>query len=294
MACLAAVVVNYRTPVATARAVASMHAAQRPPDLTFVVDNASGADGVAEVAGARVLPSGVNVGFPAGANLGIRTALDAGADTVFLLNSDATVAHDCLAALERGLEAAPRCGIAGALVLSGPDPGAPVRSAGIRYAPRTGRMREQRAAPPSGTPIAVDAVSGCAMLVRRATFQRTGLLAEEYFFSFEDVEFCLRARAAGLATFLVPGAIVYHEGSASIGRRSPERLYFAARNHLLLARSAGPPGTLARRFRTAVVVALNVAHALAAADVPRTAGLLSVLRGIGDHARGRYGGSSTA
>ncbi len=43
----------------------------------------------------------------------------------------------------------------------------------------------------------VDAVSGCVMLVRREVFETIGLLPDDYFFSFEDIEFCQRARRAG-------------------------------------------------------------------------------------------------
>ena len=37
----------------------------------------------------------------------------------------------------------------------------------------------------------VDGVSGCLMLVKREVFEAIGLLDEDYFFSFEDLDFCL-------------------------------------------------------------------------------------------------------
>jgi N-acetylglucosaminyl-diphospho-decaprenol L-rhamnosyltransferase len=39
----------------------------------------------------------------------------------------------------------------------------------------------------------VDGISGCCLLIRRAVFDAIGLLDEEYFFSFEDLDFCLKA-----------------------------------------------------------------------------------------------------
>jgi len=42
----------------------------------------------------------------------------------------------------------------------------------------------------------LDALSGCALLVRREVFEQAGLLDEACFFSFEDLDFALAARAA--------------------------------------------------------------------------------------------------
>ena len=91
-----------------------------------------------------------------------------------------------------------------------------------------------------------DVVSGCVMLIRRSVFDGIGLFDERYFYSFEDIEFCLRARRAGHRILLVPQALAYHEGHQSIGAASASRLYYAARNHLLLAQSALPLTGLAR------------------------------------------------
>jgi GT2 family glycosyltransferase len=121
-------------------------------------------------------------------------------------------------------------------------------------------------------------------------FERVGLLAEEYFFGFEDLDFCLRAREAGFRTVCVGDAIVQHEGSVSIGRTSGRRAYFAVRNHLLLSRrvSSGAPA-LSRGVRAAAIVAFNFAHVLVAAEVSRMQGLPGFLRGVRDYFAGRFG-----
>jgi GT2 family glycosyltransferase len=131
------------------------------------------------------------------------------------------------------------------------------------------------------------------MLIRRSVFEAAGLFDEAYFFSFEDVEFSLRARAAGFQVLCVPEARVWHEGGRSIGRRSPRRIYFATRNHLRLAASLEP-----RRVRRALtagsVVALNTAYVLTSADAPLWSGLAAVVRGTWHHLLGRYGADSAA
>ena len=45
---------------------------------------------------------------------------------------------------------------------------------------------------------------------------------------------------AGFVTVLDGSAVAYHEGGRSIGPDTPLRLYFAARNHLLLASRTVP------------------------------------------------------
>src|SRR5690606_29247051 len=135
----------------------------------------------------------------------------------------------------------------------------------------------------------VDAVSGCAMLVRREVFDAVGLLDEPYFYGFEDLEFCLRARAAGFATAVVPGAVVSHRGQASMGAGSPQRLYFAVRNHLRLARRVGPQTWPVRTARAAAILGWTMAFAVVRSGVPVVSGLRAIARGVRDHRAGRYG-----
>jgi GT2 family glycosyltransferase len=141
----------------------------------------------------------------------------------------------------------------------------------------------------------VDGVSGCVMLVTREVFDRIGLLHEDYFFSFEDLDFCLAARRAGFATVVSALARVYHAGGQSIGPASARRLYFAARNHLLLTKRASPEFKgVASACRSCSVVALNVAHAVVSPGGSMPARLAAVARGTRDYIAGRFGMDSGA
>ncbi len=127
------------------------------------------------------------------------------------------------------------------------------------------------------------------MLVRKAVFESAGLLDERYFYSFEDIEFCWRARRAGWRSLLVPSALALHEGHRSIGSASSSRLYYASRNHLLLAESVAPASRPWSLARGAAIVALNVAYALRVPGIPTSAALRAVFAGTIDHLRHRYG-----
>jgi len=125
------------------------------------------------------------------------------------------------------------------------------------------------------------------MLIRREVFERIGFLDEAYFFSFEDIDFCLRARSAGLHTGCVQDARAYHEGGRTIGRRSARRIYFGTRNHLRLAARAGPPAGLP--LRMGMVVGLNAAYVLMSPEAPLVRGASALVRGAWHHFTGRYG-----
>ena len=274
---LVAIIVDFGTPDHTRSAVHSLLSSHRRPDRILVIENTP--DGIGVVDGVERVRSGRNLGFAGGANLGVRASLAGGADALLLLNSDARVAPDCLERLESALRP-PDVGMAAPAILR--DSGE-VESLGLLYDARTGRMRHVQ------KPCRVDGLSGAAMLVKRATFERVGLLDEEYFMYFEDVDFCLRAREQGLRSVCVPEAVAHHDGARSIGPRSPRRVYFATRNHLRLASRTLPLPAAFATVRAAGIVGLNLAHLFARAPCPLGPGLLAVGRGTWDHMRGRYG-----
>jgi GT2 family glycosyltransferase len=291
----AIVAVNYRTPKQTILAVRRCDRLLLS-ELVIVIDNASPDDSVhrlrRELPQATVIAAPRNDGFGAGCNLGIREALHRGAARIFLLNPDTVVQPGALEALERVFDAHPAVGIVGPLVQIADT--AVVESAGVRYAPLTGRVRhlrhgrDVREHPPRRF-AEVDAVSGCAMLVRREVFETAGLFEEDYFYGFEDLEFCLRARRHGFRTAVASDAVVHHAGQASIGRASPRRLYFAVRNHLRVASQVGPQAWPLVTVRAAAIVGWTTAFAVGRAGVPIGPGLRAIARGVCDYWRGRYG-----
>jgi GT2 family glycosyltransferase/glycosyltransferase involved in cell wall biosynthesis len=298
---VAAVVLNYRTPDDTLLTVRSLLASRRRLDAIFVVDNDNAPSCRAAVeplhGPVRYILTGSNLGFSGGMNVGVRAALEEAADLVLLVNSDVHVPPSCIGRLEAVL-ARPESGIVAPVLVARSAPDVVV-SAGIRYHPATGRMRplgvSQRPARLERPPVGLhDAVSGALVLVRREVFERAGLLDEDFFFSFEDVEFCLRAARHGYATALAGDAVALHEGSRSIGPGSPRRLYYASRNHLLLAaRLPGSGSRLAHTARTLSILALNAAHAVVSRPTSTGAGLRAVARGAADYARGRVGADAS-
>jgi GT2 family glycosyltransferase/glycosyltransferase involved in cell wall biosynthesis len=292
---LSTVVLNYRTPDQTALAVNSLRTSRTTPASILIVDNHS-ADGSAAMLrdsfpGIRVMELPDNLGFSGGCNVGIRAALAEPSQFVMLMNSDAVLAPEAIDHLLAAMTKNPSLGIAAPVLLSREEPDH-VSSAGISFSERTGRMRHrapgrQFAALGRETVHVVDAVSGCVMLIRREVFEKIGLLDEAYFFSFEDIDFCLRARGAGFQTACVNDARAYHEGGRTIGRRSSRRVYFGTRNHLRLAARVGRRSS--RPLRLGLVAGFNAAYVLMSPESPLLGGFAAFIRGMWDHANGRYG-----
>jgi GT2 family glycosyltransferase len=295
---IVAVVLNYRTPAETIGCVEALRVSHRPIDEIIVIENGSGDDSFETLRqalpGATLLSMEHNLGFSGGCNRGIERALRGGAASVLLVNSDVRMDPGALAAMEHALSVHPDVGIVGPVVSTTHLPPR-VESRGITVSSLTGRVRMKafhhrldRAAPLGLT--MVDAVSGCVMLIRRVVFERVGLFQEEYFFSFEDVDFCLRARRAGFGVACVGDAHARHGGSRTIGARSPRRIYFATRNHLLLMKRQGrrlpAPLSVARQ---GWVIVVNLAHALSGRRSPVLPALRAFAAGVRDHLRGRYG-----
>ncbi len=292
---IGAVVLNYRTADQTWLATRSIQTSTVTSQV-WVVDNGS-EDGSLErlsvtLPDVTVLDAGRNLGFAGGCNVGIRAALEAGARFVLLVNSDAVLAPDALAKLIDIAAAHPDAGILAPVILSREEPDR-VASAGIRFSLTTGRMRHLAAGEPlsrlpHATALPVDAVSGCVMLIRREALEKAGLFDDAFFFSFEDIELCLRMRKAGFEVLCVPGAVAYHEGGRSIGRTSPQRVYFAARNHLRVARMAGGEHPAAW-LRSGLIVGLNAGYVLLSGETPRLRGFAALARGVWHHLGERYG-----
>jgi GT2 family glycosyltransferase len=143
---------------------------------------------------------------------------------------------------------------------------------------------------PDATCETVDAISGCVMLIPRQIFEAIGPFDESYFFSFEDLDFCSRARAAGFGVVVDTRAAAYHEGGRSVHASPNDRLYFAARNHLRLAASTAPDASrVAHLSRLSAIVLLNLAHAGTAKGGSLASRVIAVLRGTKDYAAGRFG-----
>jgi len=272
---VSAVVVTYRSRDVIPRCVRSLaRCRQRFPFEAIVVDNASG-DGTAEWIRQRapwitLVENERNEGFTRAVNAGIsRTHGSA----VLLLNPDAEATPEGVERLAGELRQDP-CLAAAAPALAGPD-FRTVRSCGrfptlwtlacdhlglARAFPRTRLFGGYKY---GDRPIAslcdVDWASGAALLVSREALDRIGGLDEEIFMFMEEVDWCRRARAAGLGVRYMPGVRFSHIGQRSSAKAPIEsylhnvraRVHYFRKHH-------GAGGALTARVLLASSLALKL------------------------------------
>ena len=91
------------------------------------------------------------------------------------------------------------------------------------------------------------AVSGVAFVTTMATWHRLGPFAARFFAYYEDIDWCWRARLAGLTVLYEPSATVEHRRSASSGgEHRPEVRVMAERNRTLALVRNGPLARVTR------------------------------------------------
>jgi len=221
-----------------------------------VVDNGS-SDGSAERA--RELGVDVVVENPVNAGYGVAAAQGmarASASWALLLNPDVVVDRAFVGALAAAAEGAPDD--VATLV---PD----VRFASDRSVVNTRGLDVDRAGVPSdvdGGQRAGGRVRGRevfggssgACLLRMDAVRRVGGVEPVFFAYGEDVDLAWQLRRAGYRALLVPEAIAYHEGSASMGGESPMKAFLVARSRRLLFGLDGPHTLSARLTRTLVEI----------------------------------------
>jgi GT2 family glycosyltransferase len=231
---LSVVVPTHQTRGLTLRCLEAVLAAPPPGGLEVILVDDGSTDGTAEEAGRR-FPEVAIVrheraeGFTRSANQGLARARGG---LLLLLNSDTEVAPGALARLAEAFAASPRLGVAGAALVY-PDgrpqwSGGPEPSCAWMFALGSGlpallsRLPGYRRARPLAVAERrpVGWVTGAAMAFRRALWEHAGPLDEAFGFYAQDLDFCVRARAAGWEVALLPEVRVLHHHGATIGQRA--------------------------------------------------------------------------
>jgi len=207
----------------------------------IVVDNGS-TDGSAS--GIRkdfpeflLIETGENLGFAEGNNVGMRKAMQRGAELFFLLNNDTIVAADILDRFVEMHASYPEAGIFGAKICLF-DQKQKLDHLGGMWNKKTGtfeligKHREENK-PQWQHPQELDYVCGAGMMVRRKVIETIGYLDPRFFLIWEESDFCFRSRRAGFKIFTCPQAKIWHKVSASFVGGKPHSTYYWWRNRLL-------------------------------------------------------------
>lgn len=238
------IILNWNNYTDTRECIESLQKSDYPLDRIVVIDNGSHDDSIVRLLNdyslnrkVDVICNESNYGFARGVNVGIRYALEHGAEFVLLVNNDAVVDRTCVKQLMVITETNNKVGIVGPRVLQHTD-----RRKICGYGYYYNRFKTSVTCPEHNKLVKdcpphtreVEALAGCIMLVRKKVFEEIGFFDEQYFFYDEDVDFCLRASRAGFKIIYIPAAKAWHKlASVTQERTSPFVLYHRARSRII-------------------------------------------------------------
>jgi GT2 family glycosyltransferase/SAM-dependent methyltransferase len=255
-----AIVLNWNRVDDTCQCVASLRKSDYDHLELLVVDNGSSAAAYAQLRSrlgdTDILRSETNLGFAGGNNLGLRAALERGADYALVINNDTVVDPAMVRQLVEAGQARPEVALLGPIIYYMSQPEV-VWFAGYRFSRGIYLLRRGLHLEPPVKPIEdVDFVSGCGMLLRRSALEQGLLFSDQYFMYYEDLDLCFRAKEAGMGVACVTGARMWHAVSASTGGAdSPLKQYYQVKSSLIFYRQHS------RGLKLWLNIGLRLAHA---------------------------------
>ena len=288
---VAVIILNWNAAADTIRCVRQVAGWEHLRPAVWVVDNGS-TDGSIDVV-ARECPdvhlvhNETNLGFSGGNNRGIMQVLAGGDFPILLLNNDATVAEEDVARLLNTLRQDARIGFVGPLLFDADDEDR-LLAAGGRDPVRYHHSHIMTVTP--GEPVrTVEYVPGTVVLGRPEVFRAVGLLDEDYFFSTEVADLCVRARQHGYVSAVDTRARAFHALSRSSGLRGTLYTYYIIRNRFLFIRKFYPKQKMLYfGFWALYSLALSLKVRLSG----RRSTACAVWLGLVDGLRGRFGGQN--
>ena len=207
----------------------------------IVIDNASKQDEASIIAQryprVKTIRTNKNLGFAGGNNAGIK---EAKGRYFFLINNDTVFKEFNTEPLIKRLESSPAIGIV---------------CPKIRFAWRTNPIQYAGYTPLSRTTVRNQSIGfseedhgqydtarptpyahGAAMLIKREAIEKIGLIPEDYFLYYEEIDWSMMFSKAGYEIWYEPACTIYHKESQSTGQDSPLRTYYITRNRLLLVK----------------------------------------------------------
>lgn len=221
----------------------------------IVVDNGSKDNSVSQFKSFKtdkfnleIIENNANLGFAAGNNVGLRRAVQAGADFILVLNNDTEVDKYLI---ENLLKIARECKDVGIFTpkiyfakgfefkkrYKENELGRVIWSAGGKidwnnvYATNDGVDEVDKGGYEKSKET--DFATGAAMFVRSEVFKKYGYFDERYFMYLEDVDLCERYKRRGGKIRYSPKSVLWHKVAQSSGIGSDLNDYFITRNRLL-------------------------------------------------------------
>ncbi|MBA3723914.1 MAG: glycosyltransferase family 2 protein [Candidatus Levybacteria bacterium] len=262
---IAVVSVNYNTARDTTDLLHSLTKVNTPNIELDIIIIDNGSKDVyelpqsAEKEHVKLIRSDVNTGFAGGYNIGMREALNRGAEYVLIVNNDTLMHPDMIMHLLSVLDSDSAIGVTTPKIYF---------SKGHEF--HKGRYKADELgkvfwfagghtdwANVQSIHRGVDEVdhgqydtteeitfaTGCCMMFKREVLEKVGMFDERYFLYYEDADLNERIRRSGYKVYYVPQAVLTHVNAASSGGAGNGNVlqdYFISRNKMLFGMTYAP------------------------------------------------------
>jgi GT2 family glycosyltransferase len=225
------IIVNWESKDLLRKCLRSLEQYEPSRDHEIIVVDSGSFDGCGDMLShefgyVRFIQSQENVGFGMANNIGVRHARGS---VLVLLNPDTELLQPTIAPLVACLKQLPLAGILGCKLLNSDRslqvtcvqpfptisnqvfdsasmqrrfPRMPLWTSAITYDNESG-------------PVAVEAVIGACMVMKKECFESIGGFSADYFMYAEDIDLCYETRRIGLLTYYAPHVQLIHHGGGS-------------------------------------------------------------------------------
>lgn len=208
----------------------------------IVVDNGSDVNPIpnweAKYPNFTFIRSAKNLGFAGGNKLGIDSARG---DFLFLVNNDTVFSPKLIDTLVETLNANNEVGIISPKLLYFDQPTV-LQYAGytkMNYFTARNKCIGQYEIDHGQYDSIIGKTSfahGAAMMVTREVIDKVGLMADNFFLYYEELDWCDQIKKNGFEIWINTNAVIYHKESISVGKKSALKEYFMNRNRILFIR----------------------------------------------------------
>lgn len=245
---ISGVIVSYNPNINALRHLVATVAPQL--DQLFIVDNGSRlnvSSGIGNGMCTEVIQLGDNYGIARAQNIGIERARSSGSSFVLLLDQDSIPASDMVAKLLAAVLTKQEQGFQVACV--GPHYNDSRQRGAAPFIRLEGLKLKRQICTTSNTLVDVDFLIASGCLIPISTIDAVGMMTEDMFIDYVDIEWGLRAQQMGYRSYGVCAATMEHalgDESIAFGKRhipvhSPLRHYYHIRNAIWLCRQKWIP-----------------------------------------------------
>ncbi len=243
---ISVIAINYNTPAVTCDFLRSIREQNTYSSTEVIlVDNGSVVDASAlfheAYPGLHYIPTGKNLGFSGGNNVGMRAAKG---DYFFLVNNDTEFTPGLLEGLLEVFRQYPDAGMASPKFHYFFEKGT-IEYAGYHavnmFTGRNGMIgiREKDMGQYDTLQVTHYAHGG-GMMVPRRVIEEVGMLYEPFFLYYEELDWSEQVKKKGYKIYYQPASLIYHKESMSTGKASPLKIFYLTRNRILFMRRNAP------------------------------------------------------